>query len=71
MINIDGSGETRLTNGPGADWSPIWSPDGARIAFESQRDGNWDIYLVDADGSGLTRLTDNPARDKSPSWAPR
>jgi tetratricopeptide (TPR) repeat protein len=41
-----------------------------RIAFESGRDGNWEIYVMDADGSGQTRLTDNPALDGGPTWSP-
>ena len=40
---------------------PAWSPDGRRIAFDSQRDGNREIYVMDADGSGVTRLTDHGA----------
>ena len=36
------------------DGSPAWSPDGRRIAFYSERDGNADIYVMSADGSGVT-----------------
>ena len=38
---------------------PAWSPDGSKIAFESGRDGNLEIYVMNADGSGQTRLTNN------------
>ena len=42
-----------------------------RIAFESDRDGNWEIYVMNADGSGgLTRLTDNDATDWDTTWSP-
>src|SRR4051812_41397812 len=41
-----------------------------RIAFVSTRDGNSEIYVMNADGSGVTRLTDNPAVDKDPAWSP-
>ena len=41
-----------------------------RIAFHSNRDGNWNIYVMNPDGSGQTRLTDNPAADSWPSWSP-
>jgi serine/threonine protein kinase len=42
-----------------------------RIAFESFRDGNWEIYVMNADGSNQTRLTNNPAADdRFPSWSP-
>ena len=42
----------------------------AQIAFASDRDGNFEIYLMDADGGGLTRLTENNAEDLSPAWSP-
>ena len=42
----------------------------SRIAFASDRDGNFEIYVMDADGANVTRLTDNPADDVSPKWAP-
>ena len=42
----------------------------ARIAFSSDRDGNWEIYVMDTDGGNLRRLTNHPDRDFSPSWSP-
>jgi TolB protein len=47
-----------------------WSPDGARIAFSSSKDGNAEIYLMDRDGGRVQRLTDHPAIDVSPTWSP-
>ena len=41
-----------------------------KIAFGSDRDGNFEIYTMDADGGGQTRLTEDPAEDHSPSWSP-
>src|SRR3989449_10108805 len=41
-----------------------------KIAFVSDRDGNFEIYVMDADGSNQTRLTNNPARDGEPAWSP-
>ena len=52
------------------DKDPAWSPDGGRIAFTSNRDGNWEIYLVDADLTNPTRLTYNNADDLDPAWSP-
>jgi hypothetical protein len=40
-----------------------------KIAFESARDGNLEIYVMNADGSEQTRLTDNPASDSDPTWS--
>ena len=70
VMNADGSGQTRLTDNPGSDSDPSWSPDGQRIAFSSDRDGNGDIYVMNTDGSDVTRLTDNPGFDSDPSWSP-
>src|SRR5437016_4483694 len=41
-----------------------------RIAFVSNRDGNNEIYVMDANGSGVTRLTNNAAGDSGPAWSP-
>ena len=60
----------RLTNAPGWDESPVWSPDGKHIAFTSDRDGNEEIYVMEADGSNPRRLTDDRADARSPSWSP-
>lgn len=49
---------------------PSWSPDGRKIAFVSERDGNSEIYMMNADGSDVTRLTDHSADDWGASWSP-
>ena len=59
-----------LAQDPAADEFPVWSLDGQHIAFSSDRDGDYDIYLMSADGSNLTQLTDDPAADTHPSWSP-
>lgn len=48
------------------------APDGfqAKVTFMSSRDGNWEIYTVNADGSALKRLTNNSAEDGLPTWSP-
>jgi Tol biopolymer transport system component len=70
VMNADGTGQTNLTNHPGYDSVPEWSPDGTKIAFVSDRSGDTDIYIMNADGSGVTNLTNDANADVSPSWSP-
>jgi Tol biopolymer transport system component len=66
---LDGSGERWLTSSPGYDAEATIAPDG-RIVFTSHRDGDLDLYLLDAGGANLRRLTDRPGYDGGPffSW---
>jgi len=78
VVNADGSNRVRLTNntqstslGRVPSFSELaWSPDGQHIASSYNRDGNDEIYVINADGSGLKRLTNNPASDQYPAWSP-
>ena len=67
-INFDGSGQRNLTNHPASDSMPSWSPTGREIAFVSKRDGNSEIYVMDATGENPRRLTSDPATDFQPNW---
>jgi TolB protein len=49
---------------------PAFSPDGSRIAFMTNRDGNMEIYTVGRDGSNLRRVTRHPGNDSTPTWSP-
>jgi TolB protein len=69
-MNADGSNVTRILKSPGLEARPSWSPDGKRIAFTSNRDGNYEIYTCGADGKGLKRLTEHPERDDYAAWHP-
>ncbi|MYA10084.1 MAG: hypothetical protein F4237_09745 [Gemmatimonadetes bacterium] len=70
-ITTTGYGIVRLTDNSVADGSPAWSPDGAQIAFESNRDINFEIYVMNADGSGVARRTNSANDDDfSPAWSP-
>ena len=53
-----------------ANIQPTLSPDRTRIAFSSNRDGSYDLYLMDADGGNLQRLTTEPGREAEPVWTP-
>ncbi len=70
VMRPDTSDRRQLTDGSALDWEPAWSPDGLRVAFSSNRTGNWDIFVVNLDGSGLTQLTDSPAAEVNPAWSP-
>ena len=61
---------TRLTNNSSYDYSPFWSPDGTKIAFTSERDGNAEIYIMNSDGTKQTRLTNTFDIDEwATSWS--
>src|SRR4051794_23120284 len=66
---------TRLTppepGSPGNAFLPDVSPDGRRIVFSHEADGDVDLYVINVDGTGLTRLTDDPGRfDGAAHWSP-
>lgn len=62
-------GVMRLTSDPADDRHPAWSPDGTLIAFSSDRDGNSELYVMDANGDNENRITNSPeAFDLQPNW---
>ena len=70
VMNPDGTGLTRLTDDPGWDGTPAWSPDGTQIAFSSERLGSPVIMLMNADGSDQRALTDASYASLMPTWSP-
>lgn len=61
---------SQVTDDPGNEIHAAYSPEGARIAFVSDRDGNLEVYVVDADGQTPTRLTATPGAEAYPAWTP-
>ena len=72
-MDDDGGNQRNLTNNPGDDKYPSWSPDGKWIAFtadRNDRDWNRQIYVMDADGGNQLNLSNNDFDDRGPSWSP-
>ena len=72
-MGADGSDVRQLTDEPGLDLFPVFSPDGSKIAFTSDRAGTVDIWVMDADGSNpvqLTRFENDSLDDYHPTWSP-
>jgi len=67
---IPSSTPINLTKNKADDKLPQWSPDGKKIGFSSNRDGNYAIYVMNTDGSNPTHLTNNPADDYRTTWSP-
>ncbi|HPS86281.1 MAG TPA: DPP IV N-terminal domain-containing protein [Spirochaetota bacterium] len=72
IMSSDGSHVKQLTEGNWIDSYCSWSPDCKKIAFSSNRDGNFKIYVINEDGTNLERLTDTlPGyNDYMPTWSP-
>jgi len=70
VCDSDGSNAAQLTSFAGPQvTTPRWSPDGGRIAFDSDAAGEYDIYVVGANGGKPQRMTTHPANDGNPSWS--
>src|SRR5919108_1894882 len=71
VMNADGTNQIQLTDDPANELEPSWSPDGGKIAFISDRNGqNFDIYVMNANGSNVTQLTNDSANEFGPAWSP-
>ena len=62
--------ETNLTRSTSDDRYASYTPDGRTILFESNRDGNWNIYLMDADGSNVKKLSKGKSNNRRARWHP-
>jgi WD40-like Beta Propeller Repeat/RTX calcium-binding nonapeptide repeat (4 copies) len=67
---VDPNENYRLTTNPSDDTAPAWSPRGDRIAYQSNRDGNAEIYVMDPfeEGENDVNLTQFPGSDQNPDW---
>jgi Tol biopolymer transport system component len=69
-MNANGTAQTRITNDPGIDFDPAFSPDGSWIVFSETNGGNAEIYTKKLDGTGAQRLTSTAEADVQPDWQP-
>lgn len=69
-VSAKGGTAQRLTSTSGFECSPVWSPDGSKIAFASDRNGGADLYIMPAAGGPATRLSFNSAAERPQSFTP-
>ena len=69
-VPADGGVATPLTVGESYNSMPVWSPDGSKIAFASDRNGNLDVYVMPAEGGRATRLTYHSSDEIPASFTP-
>ncbi len=70
IISSDGKEFHPLTNFPGREANPHFSPDGSMIVFMSEHSGNQDIWIMSAEGGEPLQMTSHPGRDMTPRWSP-
>ncbi len=70
IVGREGGPAKRLTTGMGREASPVFSPDGAWVAFSGEYDGNVDVFVVPASGGVPRRLTYHPGPDLVQGWTP-
>jgi Tol biopolymer transport system component len=68
LQGTDGSNQQRLTNNHAENYRPSWSPDGEKIIFTSNQDGDFEIIVMNADGSNQQQITNNSEHDIQPAW---
>ncbi len=69
-VPMEGGQAVRLTTHDGAEWFPEFSPDGRRLAFTADFEGNTDVYVMPAGGGEMRRLTYHPEDDLCVGWSP-
>jgi tricorn protease len=68
LANADGTNPVDLTNNTAYDQQPAWSVDGQWIAFTSNQDGNYEIYITKPGTLELYNLTNHPSQDQVSVW---
>ena len=69
IVDSDGSNEQRITDNMSWDFDPVWSPDGTKIVFASDRlSARWELFVMSPEGSDVQRLTQPLNDDFAPNW---
>jgi hypothetical protein len=67
---VDGGSTANISNGPGTDSGPHWSPDGAKLVWSTDRFGHTQVVTANADGSNVTNISNNASPDGAGPWSP-
>jgi TolB protein len=70
-ISPGGTDARPLTSGQGDNQGASWAPDGRHLAFQSNRSGRWQVFIMLLEGMTTTQITSGAAESTSPSWSPR
>lgn len=70
LKSVRGKTVTQLTSSPSSDVQPVFSPDGTRVAFASNRAGSWDIFVMSINGGQAIQLTSESSHELHPTWSP-
>jgi len=75
IVDLRGGAPSRICASPGNDWDPVWSPDGSRLAFYSDRDGEARLWLYERASRQCRRVAERPAKSllwahEEPRWSP-
>ena len=71
VMDADGQNDVPITFGDNRyNYAPTWSPSGSRIAYSSNKDGNYEIYTMNSDGSNDFRVTNSVDDEDWPKWSP-
>ena len=69
-MNADGSDQRPITDDMIFEGGAVWSSGGTHVAYVSNIEGSWQVYVMQADGSNLRRVTDGEANYLLPAWRP-
>jgi len=70
ICSTNGNSDIAVSRGMGSSYNPKFSPDGTKLAFVSNKAGNFDLYVCNSDGSGIKQMTNNSGNTIEYDWFP-